>query len=122
MTRRAYLYFALIFIFGVVVGVAGAYYYAWQAGLLRRPLNRERAIARYKSDLHLSDSQVGQLRQILGDWDKEYSELQKQVEPQFTALHEQTRNRIRQILSPEQLQKFNEIARRNDQARKRRGS
>ena len=122
MTRRAYLYFALIFVFGVVVGVAGTYYYVWQVGLLHRSFNRERAIARYKSNLHLSDVQVSQLRQILGDWDKQYSDLQKQVEPQFNTLHEQTRDRIRQILSPEQLQKFNDTARRNDEARKRRGS
>jgi len=122
MTRRAYFYFALIFVFGAVVGAAGTYYYVWHAGLLRRTFNREHAIARYKNNLHLSDGQVSQLRQILGDWDKQYSDLQKQVEPQFSTLHEQTRDRIRQILSPEQLQKFNETARRNDEARKRRGS
>jgi len=122
MTRRAYLYFALIFVFGVVVGVAGMYYYVWQAGLFHRTFNRERSIARYKNNLHLSDGQVSQQRQVMGDWDKQYSDLQKQVEPQFSTLHKQTRDRIRQILSPEQLQKFNEIARRNDEARKRRGS
>jgi hypothetical protein len=122
MTRRAYLYFALIFAFGLVVGAGGTYYYVWHAGLLHRTFNRERAIARYRDNLHLSDGQVSQLRQILGDWDKRYSDLQKQVEPQFNTLHEQTRDRVRRILSPDQLQKFNEIARRNDEARKRRGS
>jgi hypothetical protein len=122
MTRRAYFYFALIFVFGVVVGAAGTYYYVWQAGLLRRTFNRERAVAHLKSELNLSDGQISQLRQILGDSDRKYSDLQKQVEPQFSTLHEQTRDRIRQILSPEQLQKFNDIARRNDEARKRRGS
>jgi hypothetical protein len=122
MTRRAYLYFALIFVLGVVVGGAGTYYYVWHSGLLRRPFNRERAVAHLRSDLHLSDGQVSQLRQILVDSDRKYSDLQKQVEPQFRALHEQTRDLIRQILSPQQLQEFNEIARRNDEARKRRGS
>jgi len=122
MTRRAYLYFALIFVFGVVVGAASTYYYIWHAGLLRRTFNRERAVAHLKSELNLSENQIGQLRQILSDSDKKYSDLQKQVEPQFGALHEQTRDRIRQMLSPEQLEKFNEIARRNDAARKRRGS
>ncbi|HMD99485.1 MAG TPA: hypothetical protein VKM93_19425 [Terriglobia bacterium] len=122
MTRRAYLYFALIFVLGVVVGAAGTYYYVWHAGLLHRTFNRERAVAHLKSDLHLTDAQISQLRQILGDYDRKSSDLQKQVEPQFNTLHEQTRDRIRQILSPEQLRKFNEIARRNDEARKRRGS
>jgi hypothetical protein len=122
MTRRAYLYFALTFVFGAVVGGAGTYYYVWHAGLLRRTFNRERAVAHLRSDLQLSERQVSQLRQILGDSDRKYSDLQKQVEPQFTTLHEQTRDRIRQILSPEQLQEFNEIVRRNDEARKRRGS
>jgi len=122
MTRRAYLYFALIFVFGVVVGGGGTYYYVWHAGLLRRAFNRERAVAHLESALSLSDGQISQLRQILGDYDRKYSDLQKQVEPQFNTLHEQTRDRIRQILTPEQLQKFNAIARRNDEARKRRGS
>ena len=122
MTRRAYLYFSLIFVFGVVVGAAGTYYYVWRVGLLRPSFNRERAVAHLTNDLHLSERQVSQVRQILQDSDAKYGDLQKQVEPQFTALHEQTRDRIRQILSPEQLQKFNEIVRRHDEARKRRGS
>jgi len=122
MTRRAYLYFAVIFVSGLIVGAAGMYYYVWHAGLLRRTFNRERAVAHLKSELSLSDEQLNQVRQILQDSDAKYSDLQKQVEPQFSALHEQTRDRIRQILSPEQLRKFNEIARRNDEARRRRGS
>jgi hypothetical protein len=122
MTRRAYLYFALIFLFGIIVGAAGMYYYAWHTGHWRRSFDRERAVAHLRHDLGLSDAQLNQVRQILDDSDKRYTDLQKQVEPQFHALHEQTRDRIRQILSPEQLGKFNEIVRRNDEARKRRGS
>jgi hypothetical protein len=122
MTRRAYLYFVLIFVLGIIAGAAGMYYYAWHTGHWRRSFDRERAVAHLRRDLSLSDAQVNQVRQILDDSYKKYNDLQRQVEPQFHAQHEQMRDRIRQILSPEQLGKFNEIVRRNDEARKRRGS
>jgi Spy/CpxP family protein refolding chaperone len=58
--------------------------------------------------------------QIVDEESKKFGALQKQIEPQFQAVREDTRNRIRQILTPEQLSKFNELARRVDERRKHR--
>ncbi len=115
MTRRVYLYFAATFILGAIIGGAAVYYYAWNTGHWHRGFNRDRAIQHLREELELSPSQVQQVTQIFDDEMKKYSDLQKQVEPQFTTIREETRNRIRQLLTPQQLSKFNEFVRRLDE-------
>ncbi len=121
MTRRAYLYFILTFILGVLVGAAGTYFYAWHSGHWHRPFSRARVVQHLRHDLNLSDTQTQQVDQILADSGKKFQEIQKSMDPQFQALREDTRNRIRQILTPEQVTKFDEIVRRIDEMHKRRG-
>ena len=48
-------------------------------------------------------------------------DLQKQIDPQFQAIHQETRARIRQILDPDQAKKFDEFVRAIDERHKRRG-
>lgn len=119
MTRRAYLYFALTFILGVVVGGAGTYYYAWHHGLWHRRYSKERVISHLKSELNLSDSQVQQLSQIMDDAGQRHRQLQQQINPQFQALHEDTNGKIRAILNPEQLTRFNTLVREAEERRRR---
>jgi Spy/CpxP family protein refolding chaperone len=122
MTRRAYLYFALTFLLGVIVGGVGVFYYTWHTGHWHRGFSRERVVRHLKRELNLTDAQVQQLNQIMDDAGAKHRQLQQQVEPQFQALHEETQNRIRQILNPDQLQKFNEIVRqREERARQHTG-
>ena len=118
MSRRAYLYFALTFLLGVVVGGTCVYYYAWSTGHWRRPFNRQSFVSRLKAQLNLSDTQVSQLEQILEGSTKKFSAVQQQADSQSNALREETRNRIRQILSPQQTQEFDELVRRWDEKRK----
>ena len=123
MTRRAYLYFTLTIILGAVLGCAGAYYFLWHSGRLQHPggFNKARAEAHLKKDLNLSDAQMQQLDQIFDDSSKKMADLQKLFEPQFQAIHQETRARIRQILDPVQAKKFDEFVRQMDERRKRRG-
>jgi Spy/CpxP family protein refolding chaperone len=122
MTRRAYIYFALTFLLGVIVGGVGVFYYTWHTGHWHRGFSRERVVRHLKRELNLTDAQVQQLNQIMDDAGAKHRQLQQQVEPQFQALHEETQNRIRQILNPDQLQKFNEIVRqREERARQHTG-
>ena len=65
MSRRAYLYFALTFLLGAIVGGTCVYYYAWSTGHWHRPFNRQSFVSRLKGELNLSDTQVPQLEQIL---------------------------------------------------------
>ena len=119
MSRRAYLYFALTFLLGVVVGGASVYYYAWSTGHFHRPFNRQSFVQRLKNELNLSDTQVPQLEQILEGSTSRFSAAQQQSDAQLNAIRQETRNQIRQILTPQQSQKFDELARRWDERRRR---
>jgi len=119
--RKVYFYFVLTFLLGAVVGAGGMFVFAWYAGhWQQRGFNRERIIRHFKSELNLTDPQVQQLRQILDDTGKRLTDVQKQMEPQFQAVREETRNRIRQILNPDQVAKFNELVRKWDERHRQR--
>jgi flagellar biosynthesis chaperone FliJ len=119
MSRRAYLYFALTFLLGVILGGTCVYYYAWSAGHWRRPFNRQSFVTRLKSELNLSDTQVAQLEHILDGSTQKFKSAQQQADSELNAIREETRNGIRQILSPQQAQKFDELVRRWDERRRR---
>jgi Spy/CpxP family protein refolding chaperone len=119
MSRRAYVYFALTFLLGVIVGGACVYYYAWSAGHWRAPFSRQRFVRRLKGELNLSDTQVTQLEQILDGSTGKFRSAQQQADSQLNAIRQETRNKIRQILSPQQAQQFDEVVRRWDERRRR---
>jgi Spy/CpxP family protein refolding chaperone len=115
MTRRAYLYFVLTFILGVVVGWAGTFMYGWYSGNWHRRPSRQRIVHYLEHELNLTPSQTQQLQQIIDDMAKKDRQLHEQLEPQFRAIREEARNRTRQILNPQQLEKFNEMVKRWDE-------
>jgi len=119
MSRRAYLYFALTFLLGVILGGTCVYYYAWSTGRWHRPFNRQSFVSRLKGQLNLSDTQVSQLEQILDGSTPRFKSAQQKADSELNAIRQDTRNRIRQILSPEQAQKFDELVRRWDERRRR---
>lgn len=120
MTRRAYLYFAVTFVLGVVVGGGAMVFYAWYSGHWHREFDRQRVVRRLTRELGLSQAQVRQVDQIFEDTANRYSELHKLVDPQFDAIRAHTRNRIREVLNPDQLAKFNNMVRQVDERRKQR--
>lgn len=122
MTRRVYLYFAVTIILGAVLGGAGVYYFLWYNGRLQHPhvFNKIHAVEHLKKVLNLSDAQAQQVGQIFDEFTQKTRDLQKQVDPQFQAIHLETRGRIRQILDPDQQKKFDEFVRSIDERRKRR--
>ncbi len=119
MTRRAYLYFVLTFLLGVLMGGAGLMMYGWYSGHWHRGFDKQRVIRRMTGDLGLTDAQVQQLTQILDEFGKKYQDLHAKTDPQFAALREERDNRVRQILNPEQLAKFNDMVRRFQERMKR---
>jgi len=121
MNRRVYLYFLVTIFLGAVLGGAGTYYFLWHTGRLHRDtrFNQAVAVKHLKEVLGLSDAQVQQLNQIFDQASKETRDLQKQIDPQFQAIHMETRGRIRQILNPDQQKIFDEHIRQIDERRKR---
>jgi len=122
MSRRVYLYFAVTFLLGIVLGGTGVYCYAWYTGHWHHGFNKDRAVARLKSSLQLDDGEVQQIRQIFDDASLKMRDLQQQTAPQYQALREDTRNRIRGVLDAEQAKKFDEIMKQIDARRRRLGT
>ncbi len=123
MTRRAYLYFTLTIVLGAVLGGVGVYYYLWHFGRIMHPdgFNKARAEEHLKQELNLSDAQLKQIDQIFDDSSGKLLDLQKQVGPQFQAIHYERRARIRQLLDPDQAKKFDEYIKAIDERRHRQG-
>ncbi|TAM82656.1 MAG: periplasmic heavy metal sensor [Acidobacteria bacterium] len=119
MKRRAYVYFTLIFVLGIVIGAAGMYSYGWYTGHWHRGFSRRQVIDYLQKELDLSQSQTQQLRQIIRNMDQKESELRDQIAPQFQAIREETRAETRKILNAQQLEKFNEMVKRWDANRKK---
>lgn len=122
MTRRAYFYFVLTFLLGIIVGGAGVFYYGWFSGQWRHEFDQKRIILHMKRDLNLDDSQVQKLTQIFQESSKKRKELDQKNQPQMDALRKETRDQIRQILNPEQLAKFNEHVRLSNERMKKQKS
>jgi len=121
MKRRFSVYFALIFILGLVIGAAGMYSYGWYTGHWHQRLSRHRVVEYLHEKLSLSQSQTQQLQQIVNNMEKKESELRNQVEPQFQAIREEARAETRKILTSQQVEKFNAMAKRWDAKRKNAG-
>ena len=119
MKRRFYVYFALIFILGIVIGAIGMYSYGWYTGHWHRQFSRHRVVDYLQQELSLSQSQTQQLQQLINNMERKESELRDQVEPQFQAIREETRAETRKILNPQQVEKFNAMVKRWDAKRNR---
>lgn|SRR5487761_205209 len=119
MTRRAYLYFVITFIAGLVLGGAGVYYYAWRARLWRHPWEENAAIHRMTRRLDLTPQQVQELRPIMDNTVKQWDQVQDQIKPQLEALRQQTDDRIRQILNAGQKKRFDALVRKHERHAKK---
>jgi hypothetical protein len=119
MKRRFYVYFALIFALGIVIGAAGMYSYGWYTGHWHRRFSRHRVVDYLQRELQLSQPQTQQLQQIITNMNKKESDLRDQIEPQFQAIREETRAETRKILDPKQIEKFNAMVKRWDARRNR---
>ncbi len=122
MTRRAYLYFFLTFLLGVIVGAAGLFSFAWYRGRWHRdiPFDKQRIVQHLTRELKLNDQQIEQLNRIMDESGKKFEEFRKNAESQFQTLLNERRDQIRKILNPEQLAKFNDLVRRHDERMKHR--
>lgn len=120
MTRKAYLYFVLTFLCGIIAGSAGLFTYAWYSHHWSRPFrppDPQRIVDRMSRDLNLTADQKQQLTEIINDSFQKHRALDQQVGEQYRTLRSETRDRIRKILNPEQQQKFDEMSRRYEQRR-----
>jgi len=117
--RKAHLIVVTAFILGIAVGASGQYLLSHQAvqPSASTPVDVADEMTRV---LKLDQSRRSQVIQILSDCQKQSQDLREQTRPQFQTIRENTRNRIRALLSPEQLVSFNQWIKDLDAKREKR--
>lgn len=104
----------LIFVLGVASGVLGTHiFYKSRIEALTCGESRGREdhiLRRLGRDLSLDGQQRDRVKTILHETREEMKIVRKQYRPQIEAVLEKGHDRIRQILRPEQLEKFEKIA------------
>jgi hypothetical protein len=119
--RKAHLIIFTAFVLGVAVGASGQYLLSHQT--TSRPASTASGIAdELTRVLKLDQSQRLQVIEILGECQKQSQDLKDQTRPQFQTIRENGRNRIRALLSPEQLVLYNQWISELDAKREKRAS
>ena len=124
--RKAVVWVALVFLLGgglgVVVGISVGHHETASASSADTPAARHAQILeRFNQELQLSAAQRGSLEMISKDLQAQFKTIREQTKPQMNEAREKARSRIRDILTPEQKPKFEELLKRLDEERKSRG-
>ena len=123
-SRKAVLLVLLLFVLGIALGSVGTYLVTMRvqaarpaAGLVHDPAH---TMAMYTRDLNLNTDQQTQIQAILNDMRAGYAALHEKLDPEYESVRQQGRDRIRQILTPEQRPKFEDLLRQIDEDRRKR--
>lgn len=125
--RKARFIVVTVFVIGFAAGALSLNLYQQMTssdtikGPQRGP---EFLIRRLDEKVGLTTDQQGQIRQILDETNEKYREIRtelepriKDFEPRFNAVREQSRDRIRALLTPEQLPKYEKMIEERDKMR-----
>jgi Spy/CpxP family protein refolding chaperone len=124
--QKASLWLAVVFILGAALGGVLGYAFAHRSyAAAPSQLTAEQRRAQKRSQLveqvGLTTDQQTQVIAILDQAQTEYKAIHAVSDPQLDAARQKSRERIRQILTPEQKPKFEEFLRKMDEERKRLG-
>lgn len=125
MNRKATLLVIFVFLLGIALGAVGmrvAEQKVWGGGRAEhgRMGGPGRFVEQLTQEVGLTAAQQQQLNSILEDTRKKYEETYTTIRPQMEQTRQEGRARIRAILTPEQLPKFEAFLRRIDEERKNR--
>lgn len=136
MNRKAALLVILVFVLGVALGAVSmrvveaevwggpAPWVKVSHGHPSKPGGKMggpgRIIEQLTQEVRLTSAQQEQVASILEDTRKKYEETYTTIRPQMEQTRQEGRARIRSVLKPEQLPKFEEFLRRIDEERKNR--
>lgn len=127
--RKARLIVSAVFVIGFAAGALSLNLYQHLTSSKKQDSPRGRTdyfLGKMKEEVGLSSDQQDNIRKVLDETGVKYSEIRKDLEPimkpfepRFDAVRQESRNRIRALLSEEQLPKFEEMVRKLDQAREK---
>ena len=96
----------LIFLLGVAAGMLAPLAYRGWAHRGGPPRNHGDRFERMLERLELNDGQKGQVKQILTETREQFRALRRETEPREREIRQRTDERLRQVLTPEQWEKF----------------
>ena len=105
---KAVAVLAVMYVFGVVSGVAWQSYHGhrWEP---MHAMFAERRVKRLSSKLHLSPMQEQALRDIFEKAHEKATQINEEVSWDLEDVHRESVESIRKILNPEQLAEFNKM-------------
>jgi len=126
-SRKAVLIVFVLFALGIALGSVGTYMVTTRVLAARPQLIPPRNpnpshMAMFTRDLNLTPDQQGQIQAILNDTRAHYAALHEKLDPEYEQVRQQGRDRIRQLLTPEQRPKFEDLLRQMDEERRQRAS
>src|ERR1700686_1016588 len=122
-SRKAFLLVLLVFALGIALGAVGTYVVTTRVLAARPQLNTvPNRVALFTRDLDLNPDQQKQIQEILTQTRARYAEIHSHADPEYEKARHEGREKIRQILTPEQRPKFEDMLRRFDEERRSRQS
>lgn len=120
---KARLIVLAVFLMGFAAGILSMSLYQRATGSGphyedRKP-PQDHLLEKMSKRLNLSPEQKEQIRAILEETFQKYSEIRKDMEPRINAVRQQSRDRIRALLSKEQLPEFEKMVQESDRAREK---
>ncbi len=124
--REAALLVFVVFLLGVLVGGVGNHFWGERVwGGKQEPASTPRAPSRaqivnnFTRELQLTPDQQQKVSAIIDDTRSQVRAMYAPLDAQHEQLRQQARARIRAILTPEQLPKFEQFMQRIDEQRKK---
>lgn len=112
--NKAQLIIFTTFLLGIIVGGSGQY--LWMRQSTPRQANTTQEILEDLSEnVGLEADQKARIGAIIDETFERYEVMRNQVRPQFTAIRDDARGRVRAILSPEQQARYDIWTREQDQ-------
>jgi Spy/CpxP family protein refolding chaperone len=123
-SRKAFLLVLVLFVLGVALGSVGTYLVTMRVQAARPQAtlahNPGHTMAMFTRDLNLNSDQQNQIQAILNDTRSRYASLHEKLDPEYEQVRHEGRERIRQVLTPEQRPKFEDLLRQIDEDRRQR--
>jgi len=122
--RKAVLLVFVVFALGICLGALGTYVVTTRVLAEHAPATHTPAntMAMFTKDLNLTPEQQKQIQSILNDTRSRYADIHKRDDPEYEKTRQEGRDRIRQVLTPEQGPKFEELLLKMDAERLKRNS
>jgi Spy/CpxP family protein refolding chaperone len=112
----------VVFLLGALLGGVGNHVWGervWGKQIVNTQPTRNEIVGELTRDLQLTPDQQKQLGSIVDDTRAQWRTLYTTIEPQHEQIRQQSRDRIRAILTPDQKPKFEEFMHRIDEQRKK---